>query len=302
MILSNLHNRFMEIRTLKYFLAVTREQSILGAAKSQPTLSRQLKELENNLGKQLFIRGNKKITLTEEGMLFKKRAEEIIDLVNKTEIEMSSSNENINGCVYLGMAETDTINLIAKCIKKIQIKFPNIQFNISSDDGDDVITNLDKGLIDFGIVICPFDKGEYDYITLPSKDIWGVLMRKDSSLAKLDYITANDLKDKPLIISRQVQTTTEFSNWFKTDINKLNIIAQYNLVYNASILVKNNIGYALTLDKLIDTSNPSIFTFKPLCPKLDSEINIIWKKYQMFSKPAEKFLSQIKKEIDYTNA
>lgn len=292
----------MEIRVLRYFLALAREQSILGAAKylhlSQPSLSRQLKDLEKEFGKQLFIRGTKKITLTEDGILFRKRAEEIIGLVEKTEIEMNSKNDNISGCVYLGTAETETIDIIAKCIKKIQSKYPNIQFNISSDDGDDVMDNLDKGLIDFGIIICPFDKSKYNYITLPSKDIWGILMRKDSPLAKLDYITPKDLLDKPLIVSRQVSTTSEISDWLKTDLDKLNIVTHYNLVYNASILVKNNIGYALALDGLIDTSDSSIFTFKPLYPKLDLEINVIWKKYQVFSKPAEKFLDTLKKEID----
>lgn len=292
----------MEIRVLKYFLTVAREQSILGAAKflhlSQPTLSRQLKDLEKEFGKQLFIRGTKKITLTEDGIFFRKRAEEIIDLVSKTEIEMNSSNDNISGCVYLGTAETENIDIIAKCMKKTRAQYPNIKFNISSDDGDDVMDNLDKGLIDFGIIICPFDKSKYNYITLPSKDIWGILMRKDSPLAKLDYITPKDLFDKPLIVSRQVSTTSEISDWLKTDLDKLNIVTHYNLVYNASILVKNNIGYAIALDGLIDTSDSSIFTFKHLYPKLDLEINVIWKKYQVFSKPTEKFLSILKKEID----
>ena len=292
----------MEIRVLKYFLAVAREQSILGASKylhlSQPTLSRQLKDLETEFGKQLFIRGTKKITLTEDGILFRKRAEEIIDLVEKAEIEMNSNNDNIAGCVYLGTAETETIDIIAKCMKKLQSKYPNIKFNLSSDDGDDVMYNLEKGLIDFGIIICPFDKNRYNYITLPSKDIWWMLMRKDSSLAKLDYITTKDLMNKPLIVSRQVSTTNEFSNWLKTDIDKLNIVALYNLVYNASILVKNNIGYALALDGLIDTSDSSIFAFKPLHPKLDLEINVVWKKYQVFSKPAKMFLRELQKEID----
>ncbi len=292
----------MEIRVLKYFLAVAREQSILGAAKylhlSQPTLSRQLKDLEEEFGKQLFIRGTKKITLTEDGILFRKRAEEIINLVTKTETEMSSLNNNLSGCVYLGTAETENIDIIAKCIKKLRTSYPNIQFNISSDDGEDVLDNLDKGLIDFGIVLCPFDKSKYHYITLPSKDIWGILMRKDSPLAKLDYITPKDLSDKPLIVSRQVSKNSEISNWLKTDLDKLNIVTYYNLVYNASILVKNNIGYALTLEGLIDTSNSSVFDFKPLYPKLDLEINVIWKKYQVFSKSAEKFLNEVKKEID----
>ena len=211
---------------------------------------------------------------------------------------MNSNNENLAGCVYLGTAETETIDVIAKCMKKLRNKYPNIDFNLTSDDGSEVLDSLDKGLIDFGVVICPFDKNKYNYLTLPSKDIWGVLMRKDSSLAKLSYITPKDLLDKPLIVSRQVSTTSEFSNWLKTDLERLNIVAHYNLVYNASILVKNNIGYALALDKLIDTSDTSIFDFKPLYPKLDLEINIIWKKYQVFSKPAEMFLKELQKEIN----
>lgn len=289
----------MEIRVLKYFLAIANEQSILGAAKSlhlsQPTLSRQLKDLEEEFGKQLFIRGNKKITLTEEGILFRKRAEEIIELVDKTENEMA--NKNIEGNVYIGTGETESIDIIAKCIKELRKKYPNIFFNFSSDDGQDVLDNLDKGLIDFGIVLCPFDKSKYNYLTLPVKDVWGILMRKDSLLAKLDFITSKDLLDRPLIISRQITNTSEFSKWLKYDLNKLNIIATYNLVYNASILVKNNLGYALTLNKLINTSEQSDFSFKPLYPKLELEINVIWKKHQIFSKPAEKFLEKLQKSI-----
>ena len=293
----------MEIRVLNYFLAVAREQSISGAAKflhlSQPTLSRQLKDLEEEFGKQLFIRGNKKITLTEDGILFRKRAEEIIELVRKTESEMTS--ENIEGQVYIGTGETEAIDIIAKCIKNIQNKHKNIFFNISSDDGQDVFDNLDNGLIDFGIVLCPFDKTKYNYLTLPKKDVWGILMRKDSPLANLDYIEPKDLINKPLIISREVPATSEFSKWIKKDIKKLNIIATYNLVYNASILVNNGLGYALTLDKLINSDDFSNFRFRPLMPKLETEINIIWKKYQIFSKPAELFLKELEKEVDTSN-
>ncbi len=290
----------MEIRVLKYFLAVAREQTISGAANflhlSQPTLSRQLKDLEDEFGKQLFIRGNKKITLTEYGILLRKRAEEIIELVQRTENEMTT--ENIEGNVCIGTGETEAVDIVAKCIKKMKEKYPDVFFNISSDDGQDVLDNLDKGLIDFGIVLCPFDKSKYNYLTLPIKDVWGILMRKDSTLAKLDYISPKDLIDKPLIISREVPNTLEFTKWIKKELNKLNIIATYNLVYNASILVKNGLGYALTLDKLVNTSEYSDFRFKPLYPKLDLEINIIWKKYQIFSKPAEIFLKILQKEID----
>lgn len=293
----------MEIRVLNYFLAVAREQSISGAANflhlSQPTLSRQLKELEDEFGKQLFIRGNKKITLTDEGILFRKRAEEIIDLVRKTENEMfNMNNTSIEGNVFIGTGETEAIDIIAKEIKKIQKKYPNIKFNISSDDGQDVIDNLDKGLIDFGIILCPVDTSKYNYITLPIKDTWGVLMKKDDPLAKKDYITPKDIKDRKLIISRQIHSYSQISNWFGIDINKLNIVATYNLIYNASILVKNDLGITITLDKLINTTaENSEFAFRPLYPRQELELNIIWKRYQVFSKPAEKFLEYLKKGL-----
>ena len=241
-------------------------------------------------------RGNKKITLTEDGMLFRKRAEEIIDLVRKTENEMNNSTENIEGNIFIGTGETEAIDIIAKIIRKMQSDYPNVCFNISSDDGQDVLDSLDKGLIGFGIVLCPVDTSKYNYITLPVKDVWGVLMRKDSQLAKKENITQKDLLDKPLIISRQINSSTLFSSWIGKSLDNLNIVATYNLVYNASILVNNGLGYAVTLDKLVNTTaDNSNFVFKPLSPNLDIEINVIWKRYQIFSKPAEKFLEYLKK-------
>lgn len=158
--------------------------------------------------------------------------------------------------------------------------------------------NLDKGLIDFGILIGNIDKTKYNYITLPVKDVWGVLMRKDSPLASKYFITPEDLKDKPLIVSRQIDANTNISTWFKSDLSNLNVIATYNLVYNASILVDKGLGYALILDKLVNVTDTTKLCFKPLSPKLDLEINIVWKKYQLFSKASQKFLDELQKEID----
>lgn len=292
----------MELRVLNYFLTVAREQNISRAAEilhiTQPTLSRQLMDLEKELGKILFIRGKRKITLTDEGMLLRKRAEEIINLIKKTEKEISFSNDIVGGDIFIGAGESEAIKIIADIIKKLQKKYPDIHYHISSDDAIDVIENLDKGLIDFGILFGDIDKTKYNFITLPVKDTWGVLMKKDSIISKKEYITPKDLKDKPLIISRQIDTNSNLLKWLKADINELNIIATYNLVYNASILVDKGLGYALILDKLINITDTIDLCFRPLFPKLDLEINIVWKKYQIFSKASQKFLDELQKELN----
>jgi DNA-binding transcriptional LysR family regulator len=284
----------MEFRVLQYFLAVTREQSISGAAESlhlsQPTLSRQLKDLENELGKQLIIRGNRKITLTEEGMLLRKRAEEIVDLVQRTENEIMLSDETITGDIFIGTGETDGIRLITRAAKELQKEYPGIHYHIASGDAIDVIEQIDKGLLDFGILLEPIDLSKYNYLKLPVHDLWGVLMRKDSPLANKESITSKDLWDKPLILSRQSMNGDVLAKWLKKDFSNLNIVATYNLIYNASLMVDEELGYALCLDKLINTTGESNLIFRPLNPKLEIGMYVVWKKYQVFSKAAEKFL------------
>lgn len=287
----------MEIRVLQYFLAVAREQSISGAAEflhlSQPTLSRQLKDLEEELGKQLFIRGNRKITLTEDGMLLRKRAEEIVELVKKTENEITLSNEIITGDIHIGTGETDAVRLIAKTANKITANNPQIRFQIISDDRADVLERLDKGLLDFGVLIGSVDTTKYNSFTFPVHDTWGILMRRDSPLAKKQTVCPKDLWDKPLLISRQTSNYTILSNWLKKDIESLNIVATYNLIYNASLMVDEGAGYAFCLDKLINTTGQSNLCFRPFEPMLKSEINMIWKKYQIFSKASALFLNRM---------
>lgn len=290
----------MEIRVLQYFLAIAREESISGAAEylhiTQPTLSRQMKDLEDEFGKQLFIRGNRKITLTDDGMLLRKRAEEIINLVDKTQIEMNSSDNQLNGDIYIGGGETEGLQLITKIIKEMQNEHPQVKFHLYSGNASDVSERLDKGLIDFGLVIKPANIYKYDYIDLPATDVWGVLMRKDSPLAKLDKITVNDIKNLPVICSRQALSENETKQWFGKDYDNLNIVSTYNLLYNASIMVQEGIGYAITIDKLINTSGDSPLCFRPLEPKSEVGLAFVWKKYQIFSKPAQHFLTMIQKE------
>ena len=287
----------MEIRVLKYFLAVAREGSITKAANSlhltQPTLTRQLQDLEKELGQKLLVRG----TLTPEGIIFKKRAEEIVEMVEKTENEFRSLSDTISGDIYRGGGETDSMKYIAKIMKEIQDEYPQVKFHIYSGNAEDVTEKLDKGLLDFGVLIQPIDLSKYDYITLPEKDVWGVISRKDSPLAEKEVITLEDLIDIPLLASRQMSPKysrdSGFLDWFGEKFDNLNIVATYNLVYNAAIMVKAGVGAAVTLDKLVNTSADSELCFRPLSPKLESGLDIVWKKNQVFSPAAKLFLDKL---------
>lgn len=291
----------MELRVLGYFLAVAREQSIVRAAESlhlsQPTLSTQIKAMEEELGKQLFIRGTKgtrKVTLTEEGMILRKRAEEILNLVQKTKREISLSDQIIVGDVYIGTGETDAVRFIARAAKELYQIYPGIHYHISSGNAEFVREQLDKGLIDFGIVFGNVDHSKYNSIELPFKDIWGVLMRQDSPLAAKEKIQPKDLWDKPLIVSNQDDSKTTLIAWIKKELSELEIVATYNLLFNASLMVEEGLGYAIGLDKIINTSGNSKLCFRPLSPQKEAGMHIVWKKYQVFSKASEKFIEKLR--------
>lgn len=288
----------MEIRVLEYFLAVAREQSFSKAANAlhltQPTLSRQLKDLEEELGKQLFIRSSKKLSLTDDGMILRKRAEEIIELVRKTESEINNNDEQLSGDIYIGAGETDAVRILAKCFKTMISEHPDLHLHIESGDGIDVLYKLDKGLVDLALILGSIDTSKYDYINLPVYDTWGVLMRKDSALAEKEYITVDDLANEPLIISRQALNKKEINKWFDNRADNLNIIATYNLAYNASLMAEENLGYVLTLDKLINTADSNL-KFTPLYPQTTIDIKLVWKKYQINSKAVERFIKEIEK-------
>ncbi len=291
----------MELRVLQYFLAVAREQSIIRAAESlhlsQPTLSTQIRNMEKELGRQLLIRGTKgsrKVTLTEEGMILKNRAEEILALVKKTENEIILSDSIIIGDVYIGAAETDRIHFLAKAAKKLQNDYPGIHYHISSGNYHFVTERLDKGLLDFGLILGTPDYKKYNVLKLPGKDIWGVFMRKDDPLAKKEAISPEDLWDKPLLMSQEQADGGTLIEWIKKSASSLNITATYNLLFNASLFVEERLGYAISLDKIINTSGNSKLVFRPLTPPMENEMYLIWKNYQVFSKPAEKFLQTFK--------
>lgn len=291
----------MEIRVLRYFLAVAREGSITAAANylhlTQPTLSRQLKDLEEELGQTLLIRKSHRVTLTPEGMLLRKRAEEIIAMVDKTQSEFVSLGNIVSGNVYIGGGETRVMKEIATVIRDIQTAFPAIHFHLYSGNAQDVTERLDKGLLDFGVLIQPADLSRYQSLQLKGKDQWGVLMPKDSPLAAKKAIQKEDLLDLPLICSRQAICRhingNAFSHWFGEDFERLNIVSTFNLIYNAALLVEAGAGYAISLDGLTDTSRDSALCFRPLSPKLESRLAIVWKKDQVFSPAAQLFLDRI---------
>lgn len=231
----------MELRVLEYFLATAREQNITAAAESlhisQPALSTQLKALEAELGKQLLIRGvkgSRKVLLTEEGMILRKRAEEILSLVRRTENEITQSDESIAGNVFIGTGETEVVRLFARVAKKLQKKYPDIRYHISSGNAEHVLEYLDKGLIDFGLLFKEVDAHKYEAIPVPIRDTWGVLMRRDSPLAEKEAIRPEDLWDKPLIVSHQKGEDLYLGRWLQREESELHIVATYNLLFNAS--------------------------------------------------------------------
>ncbi len=291
----------MDIRVLRYFLAVAREQSYSIAAErlylSQPTLSRQIKELEEELGKTLLIRSNKGVTLTEEGMILRKRAEEIVDLLDKAEQEVKNSSDSVSGKVYIGAGETYSIKLIADTAKKLQADHPDIQYSIYSADGTDVLERLDKGLIDFGMIFQPYDSTKYEGIEIPLKDTFGVLMRRDMPLAKKEVIELSDLKGQPLIIPRQPNHNTKISDLISKTGEDMHIAAEYNLVYNGSVMAAEGMGYCLCFDRLINTEESNM-CFTPIVPEIVANCTFVWKRYTVFTKAASLFLSQFKQDID----
>ena len=295
----------MELRVLRYFLAVAREGNITGAANSlhlsQPTLSRQIRDLEEELGHPLLIRKSHRVALTPEGVLFRKRAEEIIAMVDKTEAEFTSMQNTVGGDIYIGSGETQAIRRITRIAKALRDEYPGVHYHLYSGNAQDVTERLDKGLLDFGVLIQPADISKYDYLNLPTKDQWGVVMRRDSPLAQRESIRREDLLGVPLICSRQAlmqgRTGNEFGEWFGDDFEKLDVVTTFNLVYNAAIMVEAGIGYALTIDKLANTGEGGNLCFRPLEPKLESGLNVIWKKYQVFSPPAQLFLDRLREEF-----
>lgn len=287
----------MELRVLRYFVEAAKEESMTNAALklhvTQPTLSKQIKELEEELGQKLFVRGNYKIRLTAEGEILYKRALDILDMVDLTTSEFASMNEFNGGNLYLGCAESEGITLLAKAAKQLQEEYHHLHFHLYSGNAETVCERLNKGLLDFAVVVQNIDLSKYAYLDLPVTDTWGLLMRKDSPLVSKAAISLEELIGLPLIVSRQ-GATNEMPQWMQKNYNRLQIVATYDLIFNASILVREGLGYALGFDKLIHTGAESILCFRPIIPAMTSPMRLIWRKEQRLSKAAELFLKKVK--------
>ncbi len=283
----------MDVRVLRYFLAVAREQTISGAAEAlhmtQPPLSRQLRELEEELGKQLFVRGKRRVTLTREGMLLRQRAEEIVGLVEKTKAEVAASGAAVSGDVYIGGGETEGMRHIARAVRRVQRRYPDIRFHFFSGDGYDVSERLDRGLIDFGTLIEPIDLSKYDFLRLPRPDVWGLLLRKDHPLAAREVVRPEDLPGLSLIISRQLMDENGLSGWLGTSYERLRVVAAGNLVNNLRLLAEEGVGCVITLEGILNLTGDSALCFRPFAPRMESWMYLAWKKYQVFSPAAEVF-------------
>lgn len=285
----------MEIRVLRYFTATAQEESMTRAALrlhvTQPTLSRQLAQLEDELGQKLFQRSNYSIRLTMEGQILYKRALDILSMVDRTTKEFESMNDFNGGDVYIGCAESEGISYIGKAAKRLRDTYENIRFHLYSGNAETVTERLNKGLLDFAIVVQAIDTTKYHSIEIPSKDTWGLIMRKDSPLAEKTTISKEDLLKLPLITSRQ-GITSEMPSWFRENQDHLNIVATYDLLYNASVLVKEGLGYALGFDKLVNTGADSVLTSRPIVPIIESPMKIIWSYTQILSRAATLFLDE----------
>lgn len=292
----------MELRVLRYFLAVAREQSITAAAETlhitQPTLSKQLRELEEELGKKLFTRGNRKITLTEEGMFLRKRAQEIVELADKTEANFAAGVGSVSGDIFIGSGETGAVRYLGRTFYKMRSIYPGVRFHLFSGNGEDVSDRLDKGLIDFALFVGMTDLKKYDYLKLPYSHRWGLILRRDDPLAAHEAVTPEMLMNVPILCSRQALIQNELSGWLGRPFDELNLAGTYNLIYNASIMVEEGLGCAVCIDRLLDTSGDSAVCFRPFEPAIDAELFIAWKKYQFFSAAAGKFLEMLQQELN----
>lgn len=292
----------MEIRTLRYFLAVAREENITKAAEllhvTQPTLSKQLKSLEEELGKKLFIRHSFSISLTDEGVLLRDRAEDLVTMADKIEKEFLSLNEISGGELYLGLGESYQIRYLAREISKVKAIYPNLKYHITSGDTEQVTEKLDKGLLDFAVLCDIPDKRKYEYIAFPETDVWGVVMPSKCELAKKKEIMVDDIVGLPLFVSQQ-GWDNDISKWCGERKNELNLDGSFRLSYNASMFVREGLGYLLTFDKLVDTSQESGLVYRPLRPRLETKLFLIWNKYQAFTPIAEIFLEKVKESFSH---
>lgn len=288
----------MEIRVLRYFLTVVREESITKAAEvlhiTQPTLSRQLSQMEEEVGVKLFHRGTRKISLTNEGILLRRRAEEILQLVDKTEKELVEQEEQVEGRVSIGCGEIASVQLLPEMFRSFREKYPRVSFDIFTATADLVKEQMDRGLLDLGLLLEPVDVEKYDFIRFEMKENWVVLMRPDDPLAGKESITAKDLSAVPLILPRRMRVQSELASWFGDYYEKLDVVFTSNLNTNGAIMVESGLAYFIVVEGAVSFWDQSKIIYRPLMPPLTATSVLAWKRGQPFSLAATKFIEYAK--------
>jgi len=291
----------MEIRVLKYFLAVAREGNITKAADmlhiTQPTLSRQLMQLEDELGAALFVRGKRKVVLTDAGMLLKRRAEEIVSLSERTELEIGNQDNEVSGEIVLACGITEATNTMGEYIQKFKQLYPNVTFHVRNGNSDFIIESIENGLVDIGFVLEPVHLEKLNFLRLDKKEKYGILIKKDSPLSQKEYITCDDLKGIPLINTSRIETQNQLKEWIGSDYDQLDFVAVSELTTTASILVSHNIGSAIVVEGSVNYAMDQDLCFRPFYPELATTSLVVWKKYQSFSFTISKFIDFISKEM-----
>lgn len=284
----------MEIRVLRYFLTVVREEGINRAAEvlhiTQPTLSRQLSQLEKEVGVTLFHRGAKKITLTNEGILLRRRAEEILSLVDRTEQELREQDEQVEGRVVIGGGELAAMQELPEIIGSFRKKYSLVTFDIFTGNADLVKEQMEKGLIDIGVLLEPIDMDKFDFIRLKGKEQWGGLMRPDDPLVEKEVISAKDLENEPLILPRRTNVQNELTNWLGDSFQESQVLFTSNLSTNGALMVQSGLAYSLVIEGSVPFWDKEKIVFRPLSPQLISNSVLAWKKQQPFSLAATKFI------------
>lgn len=288
----------MDLKSLRYFLAIAEEGSISAAAESlnlsQPNISRQMALLEKELGAKLFERGSRRIVLTEEGMLLRRRAVEILQLADTAVTEIGSAGKDVIGTVRIGCGETDAMRVVARAIRRFSETHPMVRFELHSGNAEDVSDLLERGLVDFGVLIEPTDKTRYDYLSFPTDIRWGALVRRDDPLARLYGVSPSDISGRRVIVSRQNMAANGISGWMGPDFPEPDVVATYNLLFNASLLVSEGVGIALCLEGIVNTSGDSDLVFVPFEPELRVGMSLVWKKNSVQGRAQRLFLDGLR--------
>lgn len=292
----------MELRVLRYFLSVAREENISRAAEvlhiTQPTLSRQLAQLEEELGVQLFERGSRRITLTEKGLLLRRRAEEIIAQVDKTQQELLEQDELVDGVVSIGCGEVLAVQLLAEILIAFKEKYPMVTYKLYTGNAEFISENVKRGILDIGMLLEPANISEYEYIRLNVKERWSVIMRADDVLATKKYVVAEDFIGKNVIFPWRIHVNSELKSWFGDCFDKVHLQMNCNMSTNASIMVRNNMGYSFHIEGARPYMDKSQLCSRPLYPELSTTNVLVWKKYQPFAKATTKFIEFLRQYLD----